>query len=79
MKETSQIRTIIKYAGLAMLMIVFCSAYIYRHSVISLFNLSFITEKCLVCNFQNRHHCTLCKAEQQQCPFCDNGYKIKNK
>lgn len=79
MKDASQVKTIMKYAGLAMLILVMCSAYVYRKSVISLFDLSFITEKCLVCNFQNRHHCNLCKAEQRQCPFCDNGYKITNK
>lgn len=79
MKEASQIRTIIKNAGLAMLILVMCSAYVYRNSIISLFDLSFISEKCLVCNFENRHHCNLCKAGQRQCPFCDNGYKIMDK
>lgn len=79
MKKASQIRLIIKYGGLAMLMMVMCSAYVYRNSIISLFDLSSVTKKCLICNFENRHHCNLCKAGQRQCPFCDNGYKITNK
>ena len=62
--------------GLALLILAIYPAYVYRYSIFSLFELSFITEKCLICNFENRHHCNLCKAGQRQCPFCDNGYKI---
>jgi len=37
----------------------------------SIFDISSWTEKCIFCNFENRHHCHLCWSSQRQCPFCD--------
>ena len=55
-------------------------AYVFlslRSTNYSFFDLSFITEKCIFCYFENRHHCHLCKAVHQQCTFCDKGVTIR--
>ena len=32
-------------------------------------DLSWLTEKCFLCNFENRHNCNLCKSKQRRCPL----------
>ena len=38
----------------------------------SIFDISSWTEKCIFCNFENRHHCHLCASEHRRCLFCDH-------
>lgn len=62
----------LKYIGIAVVVLILFAAYINRSSIYPYFDLSWLTEKCFLCKFENRHHCNLCKSEHRQCPFCDN-------
>lgn len=66
-------RKIIKLiaAGIVLLLIIQVSINLYNNR--SVFDISLWTEKCILCNFENRHHCHLCISGYRKCPFCDNN------
>lgn len=72
------VKTTIKGIGLASILVILSALYLYHDRVLSFFNLSWITEKCILCNFENRHHCNRCLSSQEQCPFCDKSVQFNN-
>ena len=62
----------LKYIGFAAFALILFAAYINRSSIYPSFDFSWLTEKCILCNFENRHHCNICRSKHRQCPFCDN-------
>lgn len=66
-------KRIAKYIIVFALTIAFVYVSLFLHSTkYEVFNFSSIKDKCILCNFENRHHCNLCKSKHRQCPFCDN-------
>ena len=72
MKKIGLPNNFFKFVGYAVLMIILCSAYFYRNTLRS--ELIELTQKCLFCGFENRHHCKYCKKGVRQCIFCDNKH-----
>lgn len=69
MQKKSSYKAIIKYAVYAVIMIILFSAFIYRNTLRS--QLSELMQKCILCNFENRHHCKYCMMGHRQCFLCD--------
>ena len=66
-------KRILKYIAGTIFVLVICLAYTFRSSLYPYFSLSWLTEKCIICHFENRDHCNICKTEHRQCPFCDRN------
>lgn len=45
----------------------------------SILDISSWSEKCIFCNFENRHHCNLCMFGKRQCLFCDTTQNMGKK
>lgn len=57
-------------AGIILLLFMQVGWNLYNNR--SIFDVSSWTEKCIFCNFENRHHCHLCASKHRRCIFCDN-------
>lgn len=55
-------------AGIMFLLVI--SVFVNLYNNRSVFDISSWADKCILCNFENRHHCNLCKDGQRNCPFC---------
>jgi len=66
------VRKAIRYAVNLGLLVSVVVVYLNRDSIISY--ISSCMEKCIFCNYENRHHCNICKSKHRQCPFCDNPH-----
>ena len=60
-------KRILKYIFIAVVLLA-CATYMKDLN----FNFSWLTEKCFLCNFENRHNCNLCKSKHRLCPLCNN-------
>lgn len=63
--------------GILILLIIQVSVNLYNNR--SVFDISSWTEKCILCNFENIHHCNLCKSGQRKCPFCGVEFNNQSK
>ena len=63
-------------AGMIILICVQVGLNLYNNR--SIFDVSSWSEKCIFCNFENRHHCHLCVSSYRQCPFCEKSVLLKD-
>ena len=68
------VRTVIRYVFYFGIIVTVAVVYLNRDSIISC--ISSYMEKCIFCNFENRHHCNICRMSHKQCLFCDN-FQVK--
>lgn len=76
--KTNVLNRIVKYVGIVFLLYFLSNIFIYRERILTYFDLSWLPKKCILCNFENRHDCNLCKFEKKRCPFCDNSCVIND-
>lgn len=79
MKEPEKYKIAFKYFGFVLIVLVIYSVFSFKDSILFYLDLSGIKEKCIFCNFENRHHCHLCKSGERKCLFCINNPKSPQK
>ena len=63
-------------AGIVLLLIIQVSINLYNNR--SIFDISSLSEKCIFCGFEDRHHCLRCLSDHRQCPICDRSFQPNN-